>query len=118
MSWKESFKEGKELVLATASELGQPNANIVISLGFVDDKLMVADIQMSTTIQNLNGNPKICVIGGYYKIRGTAKIITSGKLFNKCAEVVASQDQSLKVRNAIVISVEEIFDLENAKKIV
>ena len=53
MNWKENFKEGKELILATSSKDNLPNANIVISLGFIGDKLLIADCQMKTTIQNL-----------------------------------------------------------------
>ncbi|MFH1474005.1 MAG: hypothetical protein ABIE55_03885 [Candidatus Aenigmatarchaeota archaeon] len=43
MHWKENFKEGKEIILSTCSNSGEPNANIVISLGFADEKLLVAD---------------------------------------------------------------------------
>ena len=43
MAWKDLFKKGQELVLATSSNDGFPNANIVISLGFIDDRLLVAD---------------------------------------------------------------------------
>jgi len=54
MTWKNTFKKGQELVLATNSDNGFPNANIVISLGFIDDKLLIANAQMNTTIKNLN----------------------------------------------------------------
>ena len=32
MNWKDNFKEGKEIILATSSKIGIPNANIVVSL--------------------------------------------------------------------------------------
>lgn len=70
MKWKNNFKEGKELILASASKKCFPNANIVISLGFKDEKLLVANCQMTNTIQNLIENNKVCVIGGYCRIRG------------------------------------------------
>jgi predicted pyridoxine 5'-phosphate oxidase superfamily flavin-nucleotide-binding protein len=117
MGWKDSFREGKEIVLATCSESGKPNANVVISLGFSGDELMVADCSFVTTIKNLKENPRICVIGGYCKICGKAKIFNSGEYFNKCVKIVASQDKTLKVKNAIVISADEVFDLEEVKKI-
>jgi len=117
-NWQENFKEGKELVLATCSKDSKPNANVVISLGFVDNKLMVANCSMITTIRNLEQNPKICVIGKYCRIQGKAEIVSSGKYFDKCVKIVASQDKTLKVKNAILINVEEVFDLEKAKKIV
>jgi predicted pyridoxine 5'-phosphate oxidase superfamily flavin-nucleotide-binding protein len=117
MDWKESFKEGKEIVLATASKSGKPNANVVISLGFSGNELLVADCSFVTTIKNLRENPGICVIGGYRKICGKARIFDSGEYFDKCVKIVASQDKTLKVKNAIVISVEDVFDLEEAEKI-
>jgi predicted pyridoxine 5'-phosphate oxidase superfamily flavin-nucleotide-binding protein len=118
MNWKDCFKEGKELVLATSSSKGKPNANIVISLGFLDNKLIVADCSMVTTINNLIENPRICVIGGYFKIIGKVEILSSGKYFDKCVKIVASQDKTLKVKNVIAINVEDIFDLEKVKKII
>lgn len=118
MTWKDNFAEGKELVLATSSKSSKPNANVVISLGFVDDKLMVADCSMATTIKNLQENQNICVIGKYMKISGKAKLFTSGKYFEKCVQIVASQDQTLKVKTAILISIENVFDLEKMKKII
>lgn len=56
MNWRDNFKEGKEIVLATSSTEGLPNANIVISLGFIDDKLLVANCQMKKTMKNLEEN--------------------------------------------------------------
>lgn len=84
MEYKNSFKKGKEIVLATSSKSGEPNANIVMSLGFIDGKLLVADCQMVTTIENLKNNPIICVIGDYFKIKGRVTIFNRGKYFNLC----------------------------------
>ena len=117
MTWKKFFKEGKELVLATCSKDANPNANIVISLGFKDDKLLIADCQMATTIKNLNENKKIVVIGGYYRIRGSVEIFTSGKYFDICTKILSAQDKSLKMKNAILVTVKEVFDLGKIKKI-
>ena len=106
-NWKENFKEGKELILTTASEDGDPNANIVISLGFVDDKLLIADCQMKTTIDNLSKNPKACVISGYFKIKGSVEIFSAGKYFDLCVE----KNKEYKVKNAILVEIKNVFDL-------
>ncbi|MBU0530279.1 MAG: pyridoxamine 5'-phosphate oxidase family protein [Nanoarchaeota archaeon] len=113
MEWKENFKEGKELVLATSSKECRPNANIVISLGFVDNKLLVADCEMKSTIENLKENNRICVIGGYYRITGSVEIFSSGKYFDLCVQ----KNEEYDVKNAILISIEDVFDLDNMKKI-
>jgi len=111
MDWKENFKEGKELVLATCSNSRSPNANIVISLGFIDDKLLIADCQMEITIKNLKENKKIVVIGGYYRINGTVEIFSSGKYLDICAE----KSKDYKVKNAILVNIEKVFDLDKQK---
>jgi len=112
MKWKDNFADGKEIILATCFE-NKPNANIVISLGFVDDKLLVADCQMNDTIENLKGNKNICVIGGYFRLIGKAEIFSSGKYFDLCVE----KGKGYKVKHAILIEVKEIFDLEKVKRI-
>ncbi len=113
MSWKENFKEGKELVLATSSKDGRPNANLVISLGVVDDKLLIADCQMETTINNLKENKKIVVVGGYYRLVGIVGLFNSGKYFDICVEKV----KDYKVKNAILVNIEKVFDLDNRKPV-
>ncbi len=113
MSWKDSFKEGKEIILATCSKDCNPNANIVISLGFIDDKLLIADCQMETTLKNLKENKRICIISNYYRLKGSTQIFSSGKYFDLCV----AKDKDYKVKNAILIKVKEVFDLEKLKKI-
>lgn len=111
MNWKNNFKEGKKIVLATASKKGLPNANIVISLGFANGKLLVANCQMGNTIKNLKSNPNICVVGGYFRIKGKAEIFTSGKYFDLCVR----KSKGYSVKNAILITADEAFDLNKGK---
>lgn len=111
--WKENFKEGKELILATCSNSGNPNANIVISMGFVEDKLLIADCQMETTIKNLKENKKVAVIGGYYRIIGTVEIFSAGKYFKTCVE----KNKEYRVKNVIVATIEKVFDLDKQKTV-
>ena len=111
--YKNHFKEGQEIVLATASKSGAPNANIVVSLGFIDDYILVADCAMKKTIKNLKENPGICVVGGYFRITGKVKIFSSGKYFDICV----TKSKGYTVKNAILISVKKVFDLENMKSV-
>lgn len=114
MSWKKYFKKGTEIVLATSSKKGTPNANIVLSLGFVGNKLFVADCQMNNTIKNLKENPNICVVGGYFRIKGKAKIISSGKSF---VDLCARKNKGHAIKNAILIDIKEVFDLDKVKTV-
>jgi len=111
MDWKNNFKEGKEIILATSSKKCMPNANIVISLGFVDDKLLAANCQMSNTIKNLKENQNICVVGGYFRIKGKVEIFSSGKYFDMCVE----KSKGYSVKNALLITIDEVFDLDKVK---
>ncbi|NYZ80068.1 pyridoxamine 5'-phosphate oxidase family protein [Candidatus Micrarchaeota archaeon] len=115
--WKDCFQEKKEIVLVTCSKKSVPNANVVVSLGFVDNKLLIADCMMKTTLKNLEENPKVCVIGGYYRIVGDAEVLQSGKYFDIAAKILSNQDKTLKLKNAISISVKGVFDLEKSQKI-
>lgn len=110
--WQDNFKEGREIVLATCYG-NKPNANIVISLGFVDNKLLVADCQMKNTISNLTKNKKICIVGGYFRLVGDVKIFNSGKYF----DVAAKKSPDYKVRHAILMTIREVFDLDKQKKL-
>ncbi|MFC1644760.1 pyridoxamine 5'-phosphate oxidase family protein [Patescibacteria group bacterium] len=118
MAWKNVFKKGAELVLATCSVDNEPNVNVVISLGFYDDKLLIADAQMDTTIKNLTENNKICVFsrsnGLYYRIKGTVEIFNSGKYFDICL----NNDKKFTAKHAILVSVSEVFDLDNVKRVI
>jgi hypothetical protein len=81
MSWEKSFQKGKELVLATCSKKAEPNANITLSLGFMDNKLIIGDCQMHTTIDNLKENSNITIVSGYLRIKGKVSIDNKGKYF-------------------------------------
>jgi hypothetical protein len=111
MNWRDNFKEGKEIILSTSSKENIPNANIVISLGFVRGNLLVADCQMKNTIKNLKENKQICAIGGYSRVKGKVKIFSSGKYFDICVK----KSKGYAVNHAILIEIKEIFNLDNQK---
>lgn len=113
MPWEEHFRVGKEIMLATSSKKGEPNINIVLSLGFVDNQLLIADSRMDTTIRNLKENNRVCFVGGYYKVKGTARLFTSGEYYDICVKRIAN----FSVKTAILIQAESVIDLENVKKI-
>lgn len=108
MDRKDNFQEGKEIVLATTSKDCKPNANIVISLWFHEDKLLVADCLMNITIKNLIENPDICIIGGYIRIKWKAEIHWSGECFDICR----NKSKWYFAKNAILITIKEVFDLD------
>jgi len=118
MTWKNALKEGQELVLATSSKDAKPNANIVISNGFVDDKLLIANCLMTTTLKNIKENNRVCIVAKYekeyYRVKGKATVYPSGKYF---ALAVKRSGPGYPVKHAIAIDIEEVFDLDKGKKI-
>lgn len=111
IDWKENFSEGKELVLAACSKAGTPNANIVVSLGFVDGRLLIADCRMETTISNIKDNSRLVAVGGYIRLSRNAETFSSGKYF----DIYAEKSNGRKVNNAIVIDIEKVFNLDAQK---
>lgn len=115
MSWQDSIKKGNEIVLSTCSE-NNPHANVVISLGLVENKLLIADCQMHTTLKNLQKEKRACIVSKnkkeYYCIKGKVEISNSGKYFDLC-----NKDSEYPAKNAILITVDEVFDLDKVEKI-
>lgn len=111
--WKDQFKKGEELTLVTASKASQPHANIVISLGFLENNILIADCQMDKTRKNLEENPQVCVIAGYIRVKGTAKIHTAGKPFILAKE----ENEEYEVKAAITIAVDEVIDLDKQQRL-
>jgi hypothetical protein len=107
MNRQENFKEGSKVILATANN-NQPNANIVMSLWLIDNKLLVANCQMTTTITNLQANKNICVIGWYYRLRWTVELFDSGEYF----QIAQEKSKGFIVKHAILITINEIWDLD------
>jgi len=111
VKWENYFKNRKEIVLCTASKNGQPNGIIVISLGFVDGNLLIADCQMKKTILNLKENNNVCVIGGYFKIIGQANVFNEGKYF----DMAAKKSKGYKIKHAILVKPKKLINLDKVK---
>jgi len=111
IKWKNYFKNDKEIIFCTASKNGLPNGIIVISRGFIDGQILIADCQMKKTITNLRGNDNVCVIGGYYKIIGKAKIFSKGRYF----AAATKKSKNYKVRHAILVKPKKLIDLDEIK---
>lgn len=108
MEWKEYFSIMEELILATASKKGEPNAIVVISMGLEKDKLIIADCQMDKTIKNIKENNKVAIVSNYHRILGTAEIFKSGKYYDICVE----ECEGYEVKNAVVVDIESVFNLD------
>ncbi len=117
MDWKSAFQKGEELVLVSCSKDAIPHANIVISLGFVDGFLLVADAQMHTTMENLMATRRVCVLSrmpkAYYRIKGSVEITSKGRYFDICSNA----DKNFPAKHAVLISITEVIDLDSGKSL-
>jgi predicted pyridoxine 5'-phosphate oxidase superfamily flavin-nucleotide-binding protein len=117
MTWKDTLKEGQELVLATSSKDGRPHAIVVVSQGFVDKKLLLNVVFMKTTLENIKVNKKVSIItihdGEYYRIEGDATFYASGKYF----DTAIKREKEFTIKGALVIDILEVYSLDPQKKI-
>jgi predicted pyridoxine 5'-phosphate oxidase superfamily flavin-nucleotide-binding protein len=118
VSYKLALQTGKEIILATSSPDGKPNAIVVICQGIVEGRILINACQMNTTLKNIKENKKVCIVvinkKEYYKIIGTAKIYASGKYF----DISVKKNKGPDVKYAIAVDIEEVYDLDKVKKIV
>lgn len=116
MSWKQSVEERQEIVLSTCSK-NIPHAIIVLSLGLVDNQLLIGACLMKTTFENIKKNNKVSIVTKfnkeYYRIEGEVKIYPSGKYF----DIAYRKSNPPMPKYAILVDVKEVFDLSNQKKI-
>lgn len=117
MSWQQTVKEREEVTVATSSPDGVPHAIIAVSLGLVDGKLLLGSALMKTTLENLKNNNNIVLItkanGEYYRLKGEATIATSGKY----VDLAVSKSNPPLPTAAILVEIQDVFDLGNQKKI-
>jgi len=111
---KKLLKEGKTIFLATSSKSAIPNLVAVESCGLVDNKILIADCHLGKTLANLKENNKVSVLvtdsKEYFQIKGTSEYQTSGKHFDKTLKDLEGTEYKLK--GMVIISPEEIYDLQ------
>ncbi len=117
MSWKDALQNGQEIVLTTSSKDGTPHAIVVISLGFVDNKLLIGACQMKVTLKNIKENNKVSIVAKfnneYYRIDGIATIYSDGKYLDAAIE----RSEPPLPKQAIVIDIKEVFDLDKVERV-
>lgn len=105
------------VILSTASENKQPHSIIVQPSRIENERIILSNIQMKTSIRNLEQNSK-CSINIYsqenddmqIKIHGNASILNSGVLYEeiKNYEETNNLPPELKVNSIIIVNFENI----------
>lgn len=113
----ENINLAGKIVFSTASKDGQPRSIYVIASKITSESIVISNIQMNKTIQNIKENNR-CFINVFipqrddlqYKIEGIANIYDKGELFDniKCFEEANNLPPELKVHSIVVVSVTKV----------
>ena len=113
---KDIVAKTKGFALATATKDGAPH---VIPVGFgkilSDDELLLVNVFMKKTPENIKANPKVSVsVWDYdglkgYEFKGNARIETSGSAFEDSVKMVKSVFPQFDAKAAIIVKVDSIY---------
>ena len=113
----EIIKKNEWVVFSTVDLNSNPRAIVVIPSRVESSRIILSNIQMDKSIENIKNNSK-CFINVYskensdmqIKIAGTAKVYEDGELFKDIKEYEETNNlpADLKVNSIIVIEYEDI----------
>jgi hypothetical protein len=117
---QELFNKVRNVVLATATGDGRPNAVPIGAKKIIDaETILISDQYFNKTLANMKSNPRVSLMYWEeregYQLKGTVTIETSGKRYEDTVrwidELSAKFGLSLKSKGAIIFKIEEIFNL-------
>ncbi len=117
---QELFNKVRNVVLATATGDGRPNAVPIGAKKIIDaETILISDQYFNKTLANMKANPRVSVMYWEeregYQLKGTVTIETSGKRYEDTVrwidELSAKFGLSLKSKGTIIFKIEEIYNL-------
>lgn len=110
----ENIRLAEKVIFSTADKDNQPRSVWVIPSRIERDRIILSNIQMKKSFENVKQNPK-CFINVFvpdnddlqYKIEGLATINESGELFKEIKEYEETENlpPELKVNSIIIIDI-------------
>ncbi len=105
------------VAVATVDEKNQPHNISVACVKIKDDKIILTDNYMKSTVENIKKNPNVSLVFWYgkegeekgYRINGKAEYFDSGKWVEFVKEL--EENKGYPAKGAIVIEVNEIKEL-------
>ena len=113
---KEVMGKSKGFAVATATRGGEPNV-VPIAFGKVisGDEILLMDVFMKKTEENLKENSRVAIsvwdmetLKGY-QLKGSARIETSGSVFDDGFNMVKSKMPELSPKAAVIVKVDSIY---------
>lgn len=119
---KDIAGKSKTFIMSTASKKGIPNG---VPIGFTriisDDEVMLVDVFMHKSRQNIAENPVVSVTywspeDRYgYQLKGKARVETAGKLFEEAKRWCQERGPQYCARAIVVVKVDEIYYIGGSK---
>jgi hypothetical protein len=118
LDMKDVMEKTRGYAIATCDKDGTPN---VVPIHFIkilsDDEIMMADIFMKKTFENIQENPVMAISAWDwdvkprkgYQFKGTPTIETSGEVYDMAVEMVKAEKPDLKPKSAVVVKITDIF---------
>jgi uncharacterized protein len=115
---KDVMEKSKGYAVATCDKDGVPN---VVPIHFVkilsDDEIMLADVFMKKTLNNIQQNSVMAVSAWDYEVKprkgfqfkGTPRIETSGEIYDMAVKMVKAEKPDLTAKSAVVLKITDIF---------
>ena len=113
----EDIKNNEWVIFTTANNINEPHSIIVIPSKIEKNRIILSNIQMKQSIENIKANPN-CFINVYIKeqndkqikITGIGKVEETGELFTNIKEYEETNNlpEELKVNSIIIIEIEHI----------
>ena len=113
----ENIKKAEKVIFSTSDKSLQPRSVWVIPSRIESDKIILSNIQMGKSFENVRQNPK-CFINVLipelddlqYKIEGAALVFEEGELFEEIKNYEESENlpPELKVNAIIVINIKNV----------
>jgi len=115
---KDVMEKSRGYAVATCDKDGVPN---VVPIHFVkilsDDELIMADVFMKKTLENIKQKQVMAVSAWDYEVKprkgfqfkGTPRIETSGKIYDMAVEMVKAEKPDLTAKSAVVLKITDIF---------
>ena len=116
---KKIIKKVEIMVFGTASKDGIPNLIAVECCGLFDEQILIADCQFNKTLLNLKENNQISILINnkkeYFQLKGKAEYFDSGRWFEKVKKI--NEQTEYKPKGAVVVTVNDIYDLNKCEKL-
>ena len=113
---KEIVEKSKGFAVATATKEGDPNV-VPIAFGKVlsEDEILLMDIFMQKTEANIKANNRVAIsvwdmdAMKRYQFKGSARIETSGSVFDGGVKMVKSMMPELSPKAAVIVKVDSVY---------